>query len=152
MGNSSIKLNTLAICSVTFMSVAIFSWVVFILILMFKDLGTDDELPQIKWSRTISLWSGILFTFGAALCAFFNRTNWGIPGSIGNWDNSLFFSGIPIYLVGIVMLLYVINVKEPPLFLSEHFICVRIIPILFTIIGSWLFLIPDLMPENCLPR
>lgn len=144
--NSNVKLNTIAICSVSFMSVAVVAWIVYIG-LMLAPLSTSVEggnnyVENGKWA---ALGIGILFTFGSWLSSLFNRTNW-VPGTVGNWTNTIFWSAITLTGLGFFAMLFLFNetMRNEPRY--------RITLILIFVIASWLLLIPDLMPQDCLPK
>jgi hypothetical protein len=147
MGNGAVKLNTIAICAVSFMSVAITAWVIYVALIL--TTGINDKIPPIpyvdktKWGCLIL---GILFTIGTFLSSLLNRTGWA-PGSVGNWTNTFFWAGLVLSLMGVssfITVLFRDDSKNEPI--------PRAIAILTLIIGCWLLLIPDLMPEDCAPK
>ena len=147
MGNGAIKLNTIAICSVTFMSIAIFCWVVYAVLILLRGIPDEGgvENDRVNMIKKGFLGLGILFTFGSWISSLFNRTNW-VPGTVGNWTNTIFWSAIGLTIIGGISMFFLFNEtmrNEPK--------C-RLVIILIFIIASWLLLIPDLMPEVCLPK
>lgn len=149
MGNNN--LNTLSICSVSFLSVGAFSFIVYAALILFSNtsLNEQDKLnaenKYLRISKMVTLGSGVLFTFGSFLCSLLNRTN-AVPGqSKDNWNNGLFFSGIAIIGCAIAVTLKMWSDNT----LQETRMALASI-ILFSV-GSWLLLAPDLMPKECTP-
>ena len=146
MGNGAVKLNTIAICSVTFMSVAICAWVIYLALILTTGINDPQDNSYVYKTKWACFVLGILFTIGTFLSSLFNRTNW-VPGSVGNWTNSFFWIGLTLTFMGVSSFITLL-VRDD----SKNEARPRAISILTLIIGCWILLIPDLMPEVCAPK
>jgi len=151
MGNNT--LNTLSTCSVAFLSVGAFSFIVYAALILFSNTSLNEQdilnlqykTMHIRILKMVSLGFGVVFTFGSFLCSLLNRTN-AVPGqSKDNWNNGLFFSGISIIFCAIMITFKMWSDNT----LQETRMALASI-ILFSV-GSWLILAPDLMPKECTP-
>jgi hypothetical protein len=147
---TDLNLNPLAICSIVFISFAIFFWVVYIAIIKIIGVSDPTQVPYADGIRKYSCIGALLFTFGTFICVVFNRSNWGIPGSIGNWYNIYCLTGIIISGIGIIFLILTFGPEIiQPNFVKDHPIAIRFLSSLLTITGCWLLLAPDLTPSEC---
>lgn len=149
MGNNN--LNVLSKCSVGFLSSGGFFLIVFV-VMMLTDYKPDDTkpwasfVPYIKWACLIL---GLLLTFGSWLCSVLNRTKAVPDVSINNWANGFFFFGfiVPVLITFAGSGLYFVN-KEG--FLANKWLVVSLLGAISA--GTWMLLVPDLMPKECVPE
>jgi hypothetical protein len=146
MGN----LNTLGICSAVFLGLAILCWAIYIGIITGTSVDEDIPLPYVPGFRTATKIGALLFTFGTFICVVFNRSNWGIPGSLGNWYNIYCLTGIIVAGIGIILLIVTFGPDfMNPSFSKDYPKLSRFFGALLTIVGCWLLFAPDITPPDC---
>jgi hypothetical protein len=155
MGNKH-NLNVLSTCSVVFLSVGGASLIIYTLMIMTKfNQGlktnlTELELqtPWIPFLKVGLLVTGLLLTFGSWLSSLLNRTKSVPDVSINNWANGFFFFGVivPVLVSGAGIGLYW---ADPVKLLENKWLTVSLLISISA--GTWMLLVPDLMPKECVP-
>ena len=154
MGNKH-NLNVLSTCSVTFLSVGGAALIIYVIMIMTKfDQGMDSQseieqmYPISKYIKVGLLVVGLLLTFGSWLCSVLNRTKAVPDVSINNWANGFFFFGfiVPVLITFAGSGLYFVN-KEA--FLANKWLTISLLGAISA--GTWMLLVPDLMPKECVP-
>jgi hypothetical protein len=148
MGNNN--LNVLSKCSVAFLSTGSALLIMFVIIMMTNDTVAEMKVfkdnSSIKWGFFIG---GLLFTFGSWLCSLLNRTKAVPDVSINNWANGFFFFGLlaPIFLTLTGCFLFRGDKEK---LLDNKLTTITLL--LSISAGTWMFLVPDLMPKECVPN
>lgn len=154
MGNKH-NLNVLSTCSVIFLSVGGAALIIYVIMIMTKfDQGMDSQslieqtYPISKYIKVGLLVVGLLLTFGSWLCSVLNRTKSVPDVSINNWANGFFFFGfiIPVLVTGAAAGLYWSNRES---LIGDKWLSISLLGSISA--GTWMLLVPDLMPKECVP-
>jgi hypothetical protein len=150
------SLNVLSTCSVVFLSVGGAFLIIYTLMILTKfnqGLNSnltplDSDYPNIRYVKVGLLVAGLLLTFGSWLSSLLNRTKSVPDVSINNWANGFFFFGVivPVLVSGAGIGLYW---AEPEKLLLNKSLSISLLISISA--GTWMLLVPDLMPKECVP-
>ncbi len=151
MGNKN-NLNVISTCSVAFLSISSAALLIYIAMILFGITSSASwsvvESPQIEYTKKGMIVVGLVLAFGSWLCSLLNRTK-AVPNvSKNNWANSFFFFGlfVPFLAASVGTVLFF---KNPSLLIENKWLSISLLASITG--GCWMFLQPDLMPQECVP-